>query len=160
MAGFLHLKPGSADVYFEIAIPKMLHETIRKELKRKALKLIEQIDQDNVRAHWLGLPYEEPTPDPLRVRSHVVHTLCVHEPTTKLDITTAECEEDFYCWTDENRICYHPFGLLEHETKTRLVVESKNCGYDVTVDLRLVMAYAFDPSYKSQEQQTKVREVT
>lgn len=153
MAGLLSTEKEKADVYFEIAIPKMLHPEVREDLKTKAFELLDGLADSNTRKGWLGQDFKPEKYTPAAVRAHVEGLCAQLPPEKRLRVETTAIDQDFYCWTDKNRICYHPYALFNRSD--RIVVKSQQCGYDVKIDLLLIMSYARDPKTKSQEEPSR-----
>lgn len=136
MPGLLKFKKNEAKVYFEAALTKVIHPVVREELKQKAIKKIDEIVCRKTRTGWLRVEHPGKH-DPQKIR-RIVDDLC-HAANRSMTIKSAVTDQDFYCWTDQNRVCYHPFNVFFDGEK--LTVKSKKCGYDVEMDLLLVMSY-------------------
>ena len=154
MPGLVQIPDGKALFYFEIALPKTLHLKLREEVKEAAEELVERLVPDEVRNPWARGKKYGGSHKPEDVREFV-EARCKEVKKRGLQIQTTGIADDFYCWTGNQRICYHAFTVWQGGVKKQVSITSY--GMEFVTDLLLMMAYPTDLK-ESKKKPTSIRQ--
>ncbi len=130
----MNLVPGQANVYFEIAFPKLASSDLREQMAQACATRINQIASPDVRKTWLNQPYGGGN-DPTAILALAEKTLKgANEP---IGLSTEDLT-DFYCWQGEDRTCYSTLEPLSGGQS--IVIEASAGGLQLECPLLLMVA--------------------
>lgn len=128
----------TASVYFEVQVPKLAPEFLRKSLLTSMLPEIDAIAPDHLRRQWIGQPFTK-SPSPQNVLDHL--NACL-QATNKPLLASPTVATDTYCLTTEGVRCYFFFNVeLGSEPITLQIFED---GLQLICPLMAVVRY--DPT--------------
>ena len=139
----------TGSVYFELRVSTKEIPAVRRRLSLAAWATIMECDPDEKRSCW-HFPDIETDADrmPEFIRERCLSDLeapikdCI--PQIRVEKTDPP-SQDFYCFDDNTRYCYHTFALLDPRTEAPLELRTKFAGETVTTPLLMVLTFPSDP---------------